>query len=454
MTTQLQSAARNPSTPLWPRIAGTASVLLLVIGCQYTPAFVIRTPANASTSVCSDPAGMACQVPVDIQWRGVLMQASPDLSLDGTTNAVALTASGSSQVGTFTTGVGSHTLTVSGSLSGNNTISSYSTTSSFTLSPQPPPVGGFALAAPTTATLIERGGSGSVTITVTRSPPFAGNVALALSSLAPAGVTATPTSIPAGQPSGSLPISVGAAAGNGPTTVMVTGTAPGVASATTGVRLIIGRKSGSFAEANPTPYTSTVPSTKASVAGGFRVDVSPGPPLPTPRKASFFRGTQSVGQPIGFTLGPTSTLGGAGFCANASPLAITRGVVLSGSLPGFSSQNVVTFLDLTSTSPVELTQPVDMQVQTSTGQLYAFQPRVFFSQDCTIAMMVGANTLGPSRNLLWLVDLENGQNIGSEVPFETSVFSAVLNTLPSKQQVVITVDTGFPTAATRTVDLP
>ena len=88
------------------------------------------------------------------------------------------------------------------------------------------------------------------------------------------------------------------------------------------------------------------------MAGGFRVDIAAGgTTLPQPQKATFFRGTQAVGNEIGFTKGPNSTLGGAGFCANTAPVAITRGVVLSGAMPSYPSQNVVTLLDLTATAP-------------------------------------------------------------------------------------------------------
>jgi hypothetical protein len=58
----------------------------------------------------------------------------------------------------------------------------------------------------------------------------------------------------------------------------------------------IGRETGAFQEANPSPYQSTVQSTVNALAGTFRADISVGAPsLPQPRKASFSRGNQRVG---------------------------------------------------------------------------------------------------------------------------------------------------------------
>jgi hypothetical protein len=128
---------------------------------------------------------------------------------------------------------------------------------------------------------------------------------------------------------------------------------------------------------------------------------------------------------------------------------------LSGALPGYPQQNVFTILDLTVNNPRLIERPVDMQVQqTPTSPLYVFAPRVFFSRDCTVAMIVAANKLGPSKNILQLVDLTTGTNIGTEVPFETAVFGALIRSLAAKQEVVVTVDTGSPTATSVVYPVP
>jgi hypothetical protein len=151
--------------------------------------------------------------------------------------------------------------------------------------------------------------------------------------------------------------------------------------------------------------------------------------------------------------GPSSTLGGAGFCKDSAPLALTRGVVITGSPNGTSSQNVFTVLDLTKAAPAQIQVGVGMNV-TNNGQPYTFQPRMFFSPDCTIAMVVGANKLGPSKNVLVLRDLLNGQPLGHEVTFETNIFSAQVQDTPTGQRVVVTVDTGTPSQQTVNVSFP
>jgi hypothetical protein len=240
-----------------------------------------------------------------------------------------------------------------------------------------------------------------------------------------------------------LTISAAATAVHGKPMVGVLGTATGVSSAGTPLRITVGRETGAFAEATPSPYLSSLPSSKTALAGAFRVDIATGAPtLPQPRKASFFRAAQAVGGEIGFTLGPVSNVGGAGFCANTLPVAITRGVVLSGALPGRASQNVVTFLDLTVNAPVLMEVPTDMNVQqTATGPFILFQPRVYFSRDCTLALVAGANKLGPTR-------------IGAELPFETSIFSALVRTNGTKQEVEVKVDTGAASAQTAVRTIP
>jgi hypothetical protein len=430
--------------------------------CQYTPKYVINAPANATTIACSDSMNTACSVPVDIQWKGVQVKPQPDLTLDGATLNITLTASGNSEVGALTVPVGAHVLVVSGDLSGNNTIQNYSATSSFTVGPFVPPpasAGSFGLSAPSTDVLVERGQCASVAVTVNRTAPFAGAVTLSLSS-PPTGVTAAAVTVPTGATTGTLSICASAAAKVGKANVTIVGAPPagttGVMSIGTPVKLVIGRQQGAFVEASPAPYSSNVPSSVASSAGGFRVDVALGPPaVAEAYRASFFAGTTRIGQDIGFTKGPTSTLGGAGFCANGSALALTRGVVLSGALPGTSAQNTFTLIDLTASNPALMQQPADTTV-TSGGQPYTFQPRVFFSPDCTLALLVSANKTGPSKNILRVVNLLNNQPIAAEVPFETNIFSALVRNSAggAKQEVEVKVDTAVTTAQTIVMPIP
>lgn len=421
------------------------SLSFAVAGCQENPHYQINRPVDQSSIACTDPAGVNCQVPIEVQWEGVSVRPHPEVALDNAPLTVLFNDTGNSSAAILTTGLGAHTLVVSGDLTAKGSIATYSAQSAFTVTAQLPPTGGpggFSVSAAPSDLLVERGKSATTTVTITRIAPFAGAVTLAISA-PPTGIAAPSVTIPAGTSTGTITISASAAAVHGKPMLPLTGTSSGVANAGTPLKLTVGRETGTFQEANPTPYQSNVPQTKTALAGGFRVDIAAGgTTLPQPRKATFFRGTQAVGNEIGFTLGPNSTLGGAGFCANTAPVAITRGVVLSGAMPSYPSQNVVTLLDLTATAPQLIEVPTDMTVQRTGGPLISFQPRVFFSRDCTVALVAGANKLGPSNHILRVYDLNSGQPIGAEVTFDTPVFSALLRNAGAKQEVEIKVDVG------------
>jgi hypothetical protein len=52
------------------------------------------------------------------------------------------------------------------------------------------------------------------------------------------------------------------------------------------------------------------------------------------------------------------------------------------------------------------------------------------------------------------MDLITGQPLGTEVPFETATFSALLRNNGSKQEIEIKVDTGAPSAQTTVIPIP
>jgi hypothetical protein len=424
-----------------------------VLGGCYSPYYKINKPVNGSTLPCTSAGNVNCPVDVDIQWQGVEVKPQPDLTLDGTAlPSTTLTSGASSSVGTLKVAPGGHTLLVEGDLTGNNGVQHMSATSTFTVQPSP---GTFAITGPSGNVLVERGQCAQVTINVTRMPPFAGAVDLALNSPPPppAGISAAQVSVAGTALLGSLSICAGASAAPGPSTVKVKGSASGLPDSMATLNLVIGRQTGAFAEANPTPYTNVATSTTSN-GGNFRVTVAM---VPLGFEASFFRvgSTTRIGPAVTFTKGPTSNLGGAGFCSDGSSLALTRGVVLSGSPTGSSAQNVFSFLDLTAPAPSAIQQEANTTVMHSGGAPYTFQPRVFFSPDCTLAFVVSANALGPSSNILYVRDLVRGVPLGHEVPFETSTFGATLSNSPqNKQQIVVEVDTGTPTASITTIDVP
>jgi hypothetical protein len=414
-----------------------------VLSACATPRYEIQAPTHGSTVACAATASGSCQVQARVAWQGASFHPVPELWLDGAVVPNALTPATGNVIGNLSMAPGAHTIVVTGLLSDGVSLKTYSATSSFTVSPPPtpvPPTGGFTLTTPSAALLVERTKSVMVPVTISRTGPFAGAVTVTVSGL-PAGVTASALTIAAAQTGGTLSLSASAAASFGKTSLTLRGsggtTGP---TATAPLSLTVGRATGAFAEANPAPYASTLPSSRTSRSGTFRVDISTGAPtLPQPRKAVFFRGTQQLGQEIGFTLGPVSTLGGAGFCDDAAAGALTRGVVLSGALPGFSSQNVFTFVDMA--NPQVLRQ-VSANMQSSAPSPHVFQPRVFFSADCSVALVASVNTLGPQNHLLQLFDMTTGSPIGTELPFDTPIFSATLQTVGAAQRVEVKVDTG------------
>lgn len=434
---------------------GARAMLLagaLLLGACTTPRYVIQAPANTGSVACTPNAAGTCQIAAQVAWQGVSVHPAPELWLDGTLvpGALAAPPNASFVRGVLGMAPGPHRIDVNGLLSDGVSIKTYSAMTSFTVDPPP---GSFSLAGSVPALLVERMKSGSVTVTIARTAPFSGPVTVSVTGL-PNGVTAGALTIPSGQTSGSISLSAGAAATFGKTQLSLRGSGGGaVPVATVPLALTVGRASGNFAEANPTPYASSLPSSKTSRSGTFRVDVSVGTTtLPQPRKAVFFRGAQQLGQEIGFTLGPVSTLGGAGFCDDAAAGALARGVVLSGALPGFASQNVVTFIDLLGSAHLLRQVPADMQSSAPTP--HVFQPRVFFSPDCSLALVAGVNRLGPQKHVLRVLDLQTGSPIGSEVNFDTPVFAAKIKATGVVQQLEINVDTGATSAHTVNVNLP
>ncbi len=316
------------------------------------------------------------------------------------------------------------------------------------------PVGSVAIQTPMMPALLERTKSTMVSVTIVRAVPFTGPVSV---SFAPdplaTGVTAVSASIAAGAASAPITFTASGVATLGIVTGTLTATGIGIPAVTATVSLRIGRTTGSFSEASPTPYAGTLPSTATSASGTYRVEITPGAPsLPQPRKASFFKGTTRLGNDIGFTLGPVSNLGGAGSCNDAPGPTPGRGVVLSGALPGFASQNVFTFVDLPGPAHAMYEVPADMH--SSAGAPHVFQPRVYFSPDCSVAMIVGVSTLGPLANVLRLIDLTTGNPLGSEVNFATNLYSATLTTVGSAQRVQVITDTGAATAQTMNANVP
>ncbi len=311
---------------------------------------------------------------------------------------------------------GAHQLEVSGSLWRTlyQSYSNQSASRNFTVSGSS---AGFSFSLQPAATLVERGGSGDVTINITRTGSFSGDVNF--SAVAPGGVTVNAPHVTAGQNTGTLSLTADNSAAFATSTMSVTGQGTTGGNTTTESRnldLTIARKAGAFVEASPD--LRAVGQSKSSPDNRFLVSISTGQQVANPADyaATFQQGTQTLGAPVGFYLGTTSSPGGAGFCP-----ASNIGVVLSdqASRLGHASQYLVTFMNL-ATAPYPIhSWPVD-----GLKGRYAFQPRVFFSPDCTLALVAGANNAGTSNNVLYVIDLVTGNPVGHDVDFNSNSFSA------------------------------
>lgn len=140
--------------------------------------------------------------------------------------ALSIAAGASAAAGTSTV-----TVTASGSGVAN-------ATATFSLVVSAAPVGGFTLSLDPSSLTVSQGGSAQTTVTISRTAPFAGAVALAASGL-PAGVTASfdPASATAG--TSVLTLSASASAATGTHTITVRGTGTGVAEQTATMSLVV-----------------------------------------------------------------------------------------------------------------------------------------------------------------------------------------------------------------------
>jgi len=65
----------------------------------------------------------------------------------------------------------------------------------------------------------------------------------------------------------------------------------------------------------------------------------------------------------------------------------------------------------------------DVAAFRSTNPPYYFEPAVYFSPDCSLALAVGAHPLGPENNVAQVIDLKSGRVIHN-IEFSAPFFSA------------------------------
>ncbi len=393
-----------------------ALIALLLVGC-----ISIQAPGSGTS--------MGSPVPVHITWGSEMRSSTFKAQLDSqdVTSLFNVDYSQNRADAALALTPGAHRLDVSGSL-WSTLYQSYSNqrkSRNFNVSG---PSGGFAFSLQPAAALVERDGSSDVTINITRTGSFNGDVNF--SAVTPSGVTVNVLHISTGQNTGTLSLTADNSAAFATSTLSVTGqgTIDGnVSTQTRNLDLTIARKAGAFVEASPD--FRTVGQSKNSPDNRFLVTISTGEKVASPADyaATFTQGAQTLGAPVGFYLDTTSNLGGAGFCP-----ASNIGVVLSGQASHLAqaSRYLVTFMNLATMPYPIYSWPVD-----GLKGSYAFQPRVFFSPDCTLALVAGANNAGMSNNVLYVIDLLTGNPVGHNVDFNgngngnSNSFSAgVINT--------------------------
>lgn len=424
---------------LWAPLQKNLALALLLLG-----AFVLGGCCSGGAAFVQPTNGAVLSSPVTAEVTVNQPTSNLNIVLDGANITSQFTAGPNGNLTVpLTLSPGSHTLSLScsGLVFGQNcTI-----TDGRTFTVQAPSAGSISLNALPSALLIGRGKAVTVPITISRTAPFSGSVAVTASGL-PNGVTQAPLTISQGSTTGTLTLNAVSTTaisfGSSNLTIKAAdATSSGASPDSKPLKLLVSRDTGAFVEANPTPYTNgSANSTVASLSATFSAVLSAGPPaVSQTRKAVFLKGTQTLSQPVGFDFGPNSNMGGAGFCADSgTPTPFTQGVVMTGNTGGFSADNEFIVIDLLNHPNIQHAFPVEA-TKTNTPA-YFFEPRIFFSHDCTLAIVAGSNKIGPSNNQLQFIDLLTGNPFHSEIPMNANTFTATVTIINSQPTVQVTVD--------------
>ena len=402
-------------------------------GCVH---FTIRNPTAGQTfTVAAAPASVA-----------VLIEYGQDISgfnatLDGGNVTPSFNVDNNVHKATATLMVmpGTHTLAATATqkcsyCSGGTTNSSGSV--SFTVSVTMP-VASVTLTLPTNTVLIQRTGSAMVPVSISRAN-FTGAVTVTTGTL-PSGVTQSPPSpltIAATGTTATMTLNASATAplSSAPVNVSITAAGPGATpTASKNLSIRVMPQPGAFTQVNPNARTAGATATSANGTFNLLVQTGAQAAIPQPFGVWFRQGgTNLNGGAIGFHVDGTVPLGGAGFCPGS-----TVGVVLTynpqNSGLGLASQYGALFIDLVGAQHVQHGY-LELYRTKQTGT-YAFTPQIWMSPDCSIAMLVGSNYIGPSDNVIDFYDTLTGSHVGQTVQFNGTSFGASIN---GSNQIILT----------------
>ncbi len=292
------------------------------------------------------------------------------------------------------------------------------------------------------------GGFADLSVSIAPVAGFADPVTISVTN-PPSGIVVGTATIPAGKTVGQVAITANTGASYGDRTLTLRASGGGVVK-TTSFTVRVFRATGAFAKASFA--VTTPPQSAVSSSGAVRVTALLGSNvgLPSAFAAVFERqgAAGTLGQPIAFNHGQTNVqnqaFGGAGFCA-----APNAGFVISGSGPGVSVPSSAQFV----ASVLEFTNPsvvghADVAAFRSTNPPYYIEPALYFSPDCSVALVVGAHPLGPENNLAQVIDLRSG-NIINSIEFSAPFFNASVADGSTRQRIDFTSG-----GQTRQVNLP
>ena len=402
--------------------------------------------ACSSFGIYKPTAGMVLptsSVEIEVKWLPAQTPGQFAISVDGTpVLASAITMGASSATATIKNlAPGPHKVEASGNVYDPlyRQTSTRSGVVNFTVATPPGP--SFTMNATPALLTVQRGQSTNLTVTVVRSNGLTGPVTLSATSSA-FGTAAVVGQVTGTASTATLALAVPAAAPFGETGVRVEAVAQGnngPINRTDNINLRVLRAQGNFSQAN---FAVTTPPARATSQSGLTVEAVTGASAANPAAyVAVFRNAagQNAGFPIGYNhgdpAGPTSAFGGAGFCA-----AGNSGFVIAGAGPGVNpgSQYTVTFRDLTSQN-ADKSVPVN-ESRTGLGiPPYSYIPTVHFNPDCSVAIVVGVHSTGPTNNTAQIVDVARNVSVGA-VEFDSSAFVAKIETNGNEQRVAFVAD--------------